>query len=313
MRQEIPETYVLSSIEQEELFLSAPIPEDPDYIAVMQHLDWSDEDYWDAYGELASNGMFRDKEDGGKGKPLSGSDADIDPGDDGHAYEYYAKLLNFRVCSIEVLAWYPISAKLISKLKVSRSLTRPNLKPLSRANPREHRLRIRLLFRYMQGSEKSMPIDMNIKIDGIAYQRNGISGEPFYQVFFRYSEKGMEERKLIAVLTDRKKHCFVIDPSDIQNHWRGDHFERDLRDAIINDFAKRHERSYAEERDIMNAESGIEDPAWWFIMPPSRNNLLAIYRTSTGKTTHVPKPEPSNPFGYQTPRCDTIQTYRELR
>jgi hypothetical protein len=51
----------------------------------------SDEDE-DAYEELLENGMFRNRE----GIPLSGSDADISPGDDGEEYEYYAKLLGYK-------------------------------------------------------------------------------------------------------------------------------------------------------------------------------------------------------------------------
>jgi hypothetical protein len=106
-----------------------------------------------------------------------------------------------------------------------------------------------------------MVVDTNIKIDGVEFQRNGIGGQPFYQVFFRYSEKGMEERKLIGVLTGNKTYCFVIDPSDIQNHWRGDNFERELRDAVINHYAKVRGRSYLEQRDIMNGEEiGVD--AW---------------------------------------------------
>jgi hypothetical protein len=106
-----------------------------------------------------------------------------------------------------------------------------------------------------------MKTDMNIKIDGIEFQRNGIGGQPFYQVFFRYSEKGMEERKLIGVLTGNKTYCFVIDPSDIQNHWRGDNFERELRDAIINHYAKKHDCSYADQRTSMNSEE--DRPGAW--------------------------------------------------
>ena len=105
-----------------------------------------------------------------------------------------------------------------------------------------------------------MPTDMNIKVDGIDFQRNGISGEGFYQVFFRYSDKGIPERKLIGVITGDKTYCFVIDPSDIENHWRGDNFESDLRKSIVNHYAKKYGRSYEEEREIMNRES--KDQPW---------------------------------------------------
>ena len=105
-----------------------------------------------------------------------------------------------------------------------------------------------------------MATDTNIKIDGISYQRNGISGEGFYQVFFRFSEKGIAERNLIAVLTGDKTYCFVIDPLDIEDHWRGDNFESDLRKSIVNYYAKKYDCSYEEKREHMNMESN--DHPW---------------------------------------------------
>ena len=82
---------LLSHREQEELFLMAPPPEDPDYQAVLEQLDYADIPYWDTVQELAANGMFRDREE--NGIPISGSDADLFPGDDGGEYRYYTKLL----------------------------------------------------------------------------------------------------------------------------------------------------------------------------------------------------------------------------
>ena len=75
MPQTTPMDILLSHHEQEELFLMAPPPEDPDYQEVLECLDYSDRGYWDAYGELASNGMFRNQEY--NGMPISGSDVDL--------------------------------------------------------------------------------------------------------------------------------------------------------------------------------------------------------------------------------------------
>ena len=105
-----------------------------------------------------------------------------------------------------------------------------------------------------------MKTDMNIKIDGIDFQRNGISGQGFYQVFFRYSEKGIPEKNLIGILTDDKTYCFVVDPSDIESHWRGDNFESELRKAIVNHYAKKYGRSYEEQITVLNHDS--KDDAW---------------------------------------------------
>ena len=103
---------------------------------------------------------------------------------------------------------------------------------------------------------------MDITIDGIDFQRNGIGGEPFYQVFFRFKEPGIPEKPLIGILTGYKCHCFVVDPANIENHWRGDHFESDLRKAICNHYAKKYGRSYEEERTVLNRESDSEDNPW---------------------------------------------------
>ena len=105
-----------------------------------------------------------------------------------------------------------------------------------------------------------MKTDMNIKINGVDFQRNGVGGEPFYQVFFTYKKRGMNEIDLVGVVTDNPTQCFVVDPKDIQNHWRGDVFESELRKAIINHYAKKFDRSYEEERNILNSDS--DKKAW---------------------------------------------------
>jgi len=66
------------------------------------------------------------------------------------------------------------------------------------------------------------------KIDAIAYQRNGISGTGFHQVFFR-DEEG---HQLIGVVFPENKHVAVINPLSVESHWRGDRFELELRTAI---------------------------------------------------------------------------------
>jgi hypothetical protein len=66
-------TNLLSHNEQEELFLSAPV-ESKECQDVLKALDFEDDAYWDTYGELCSNGMFRNREE--HGMPISGSDAE---------------------------------------------------------------------------------------------------------------------------------------------------------------------------------------------------------------------------------------------
>ena len=79
---------------------------------------------------------------------------------------------------------------------------------------------------------------MDLKIKSVQFQRNGICGEPFHAVWFSFTDKGREEN-LIATLTDHKYGCLIIDPLVPESHWRGDHFERDLREAIVHWYSER--------------------------------------------------------------------------
>lgn len=58
----------------------------------------------------------------------------------------------------------------------------------------------------------------------VDYQRNGISGEGFHVVRFRF-----QDHELLGVVFDEPKHVAVIDPTDLASHWRGDNFEAGLR------------------------------------------------------------------------------------
>ena len=79
----------------------------------------------------------------------------------------------------------------------------------------------------------------NLVIEEIAYHRNGVSGVGFHVV--KFSEPS-EERQMLAVLfdTDEWGHVAVFDRKllgrDIikfgENSWRGDHYEKELRQAI---------------------------------------------------------------------------------
>jgi hypothetical protein len=78
----------------------------------------------------------------------------------------------------------------------------------------------------------------SLKILESGYQRNGISGEGF--VYFKIQfddEMGNRERIGIATMScdDHEKDepfngsCRVVTPDNLENHWRGDNFEYDLR------------------------------------------------------------------------------------
>jgi len=80
---------------------------------------------------------------------------------------------------------------------------------------------------------------MTLRIDEIAYHRNGISGAGFHAVLFckRY---GRHWRKFFAAVFEEPGNVAVIcldlvtehGVNKFKNAWRGDTFEHDLREAI---------------------------------------------------------------------------------
>lgn len=92
---------------------------------------------------------------------------------------------------------------------------------------------------------------MNVKIKEVQFQRNGISGEPFHAVWFTLREEG-KTHNLIAVLSDNKGGCFVIDPLAPESHWRGDNFEPDMRYAIVSWYGKKYSLVYTEAKKQLN-------------------------------------------------------------
>lgn len=83
---------------------------------------------------------------------------------------------------------------------------------------------------------------MKLKINEVAYHRNGVCGAPFWAVRFRWRPDGeSQEENFIAVLFDEPGRCAVLglDRMDTMgvafaggNSWRGDRFEGELRRAI---------------------------------------------------------------------------------
>ncbi len=73
-------------------------------------------------------------------------------------------------------------------------------------------------------------------VNKVEYQRNGISGTGFSQVYFRMrNDDGTNGLHLIGVVFPLEKSCAVINPLDASDHYRGDCFEVDLRTAITKD------------------------------------------------------------------------------
>lgn len=84
---------------------------------------------------------------------------------------------------------------------------------------------------------------MKLKIDEVAYHRNGVCGNGFHAVLFRFKPDGeRREKSFLATVFDEPGNCAVISLDRISvygvefgpNSWRGDWFEDELRAAIKN-------------------------------------------------------------------------------
>lgn len=74
---------------------------------------------------------------------------------------------------------------------------------------------------------------MKLKIDLARYHRNGIMGQGFTAVAFRWRMQGeRKERRFVATVFEETGACAVIEPDNLHNRWRGDDFEPFLRAAI---------------------------------------------------------------------------------
>lgn len=78
-----------------------------------------------------------------------------------------------------------------------------------------------------------------LKIEEIASHRNGVSGNGFYIVTFHEARKHHAPR-MVAVVFLEQGNCAVFDRELLgqgviafgRNSWRGDNYERELREAI---------------------------------------------------------------------------------
>lgn len=81
---------------------------------------------------------------------------------------------------------------------------------------------------------------MNINIKEHGYQRNGIGGEGFHYFRISFKDDYNELREVIATLTieqdDPKEFngsCRVVTPDNLEDHWRGDNFEYEIRKKAL--------------------------------------------------------------------------------
>ena len=79
---------------------------------------------------------------------------------------------------------------------------------------------------------------MKLKIIDTAHHRNGVAGAPFDVVLFK--DRGRQGSRKVAILFDEPHHCAVLDVAKLaagdiafgSNSWRGDEYERPLREGI---------------------------------------------------------------------------------
>lgn len=85
-----------------------------------------------------------------------------------------------------------------------------------------------------------MTMDLKLKIKKHGYQRNGVGGEGFYYFLITFVDDSNKKREAIATLTVESDEnsdlpqkfngsCRVITPDNLDDHWRGDVFESEIR------------------------------------------------------------------------------------
>ena len=81
--------------------------------------------------------------------------------------------------------------------------------------------------------------DMKVKVEDVAFHRNGIGGEPFAVVLFT-NHDGKENREMLGIVFDAPGHVAVLDAELLfdgviafgENSHRGDVFEPQLRAMV---------------------------------------------------------------------------------
>jgi hypothetical protein len=94
-----------------------------------------------------------------------------------------------------------------------------------------------------------------LKILSIDHHRNGIDGAPFNVVLFE--DEGPDASRMLAVVFGKEHHCAVLDVAKVSagditfgsNSWRGDIYERVLREAI---------KGWEHARDLPSPSRGAE-------------------------------------------------------
>jgi len=84
---------------------------------------------------------------------------------------------------------------------------------------------------YTLFAERKKPSPQPDFVKAVQSHRNGISGNHFYSVFFDHIMDG-KTHELIAVVIPGQGNCFIVSKNDPEICWRGDHFEKELKEAV---------------------------------------------------------------------------------
>ena len=97
----------------------------------------------------------------------------------------------------------------------------------------------------------------NITTGTISHHRNGVMGEPFYTVQFKDRET---KEYLIAIVTGVKGGCHVINPEDPAVNYRGDNYEKDVRNAIVAWYCVQY--NLTADRAIVELNDGLPEKVY---------------------------------------------------
>ena len=94
---------------------------------------------------------------------------------------------------------------------------------------------------------------MKILTTGIKSHTNGVRGEPFFAVFFKY-----EHECLIATVTGQRGGVHIINPNSPAKRYNGDNFESDIRYAIVYWYSLKHNMEIKQAKAELNDGLGVE-------------------------------------------------------
>lgn len=94
-----------------------------------------------------------------------------------------------------------------------------------------------------KGKHVKIMREFTLKILQLDYHRNGVGGNGFYIIAFDFEEDEGNQRKMVGIVFEDQGNCAVFDRELLgkgevrffHNSWRGDHFEKQLREAIRKD------------------------------------------------------------------------------